>query len=711
MSSERLPTLLKSQTMAPVKRSRGRASCMPANLNAVTAAAVAGANKGGRRPSRLPPVIGRSETHSAIVIDEKSPRAVPANRNARMKHGRGGPIGTIEAPGGSWQEFVAWVPNDAALKEPEPWKPLPQLQQTPPTVQPHQGGHLIEPPPLLGILPGSVAETKSESSSDNSSSSENSGETEKEVFEVLECWQASKNRLAKMRRTANASDGQSRYSGFTAMPEDAVSRASQSEHDFDLQKPSCRFIIHPHSTNRVVWDLSSLLMVVYDMIMIPMSAFHLPNNIFLVFMEWVTRLFWSADMVLSVSTGMVLADGTVEFELRALLKHYLKTWFALDLVIVGSDWAEIILSQTGVIGLGRLMRVFRIVRAVRLLRLVRMQEVVSTITERIQSDKAALILNMVKWVLFIVGVSHAIACCWWGIGDDEGVAESWVVRSKLVDSNIWAQYLVSLHWSLAQFSGGMDEVTPGNSTERFFAVVVWVFGFIAAAIMVSTLTSNQTQSHIIGGTTSRQLATLRKYLKQNSISSNLALRVQRSAQHAMSGELSAEAVEMLGMVSDPLKVAMHFEMYSGILRCHPFFCDAINDGPQVMRRVCHFAVSALLLSSGDAVFYKGELPEEPKMYFVSKGVLEYTANYGEVTTVTERQWVAEPALWTVWRHRGSLVATSDVKLAMVDAKTFQDLVVRYRNRESASFDPKLYAADFIAHLNALDEVTDLEPPS
>ena len=31
------------------------------------------------------------------------------------------------------------------------------------------------------------------------------------------------------------------------------------------------------------------------------------------------------------------------------------------------------------------------------------------------------------------------------------------------------RYLASLHWALTQFSGGMDEISPGTTLERLFA--------------------------------------------------------------------------------------------------------------------------------------------------------------------------------------------------------------------------------------------------
>jgi len=158
------------------------------------------------------------------------------------------------------------------------------------------------------------------------------------------------------------------------------------------------------------------------------------------------------------------------------------------------------------------------------------------------------------------------------------------------------------------------------------------------------------------------------------------------------------------VVSEPLRVEMHFEMYCNVLRNHPFFSDYVNEDPQVIRRVCHFATNTALLSKGDIVFSKGESPREPKMYFVIKGLLDYMCR-GDAVGVGEKQWIAEPALWTNWTHRGTFTAATEVKLALLDAKTFTDIVHRFKGKRG--FDPRLYAYEYVEHLNKTPKVDDL----
>merc|ERR1719507_2676625 len=95
------------------------------------------------------------------------------------------------------------------------------------------------------------------------------------------------------------------------------------------------------------------------------------------------------------------------------------------------------------------------------------------ILERVQSEKLSFVINLFKLLACLVSIAHIIGCIWWAVGSG-GSVDSWVVQSNYRDASLEAQYLVSLHWALSQFSGGMDEITPENPTERFYAIVFWI---------------------------------------------------------------------------------------------------------------------------------------------------------------------------------------------------------------------------------------------
>lgn len=473
-----------------------------------------------------------------------------------------------------------------------------------------------------------------------------------------------------------------------------------------------KHIVTPNSPKRGMWDLASLMFVIYDMIVVPLQLFDPPDTWFSKVASWGSRLFWTADIWATFMTGILQKDGTIEMKPFKIAKRYLMTWFCLDVTIVLTDWMEVfLLNNTGRIGyerIGKASRVFRILRMIRLLRLFRMRQVIKLITERIRSEKLTIFADMMKIIILIVGLGHLIACIWYGIGASGPPEKNWVTAFELDESPLGYKYSTSLHWSLSQFAGGMDEVRPHNVNERVFAVFIFLFAFTGATVFVSSLTSAMTRLHIIGGQRSQQLATLRRYLNDNHISNRLAIRVVRNAQHALweqTRSIPEANVELLFVVSEALRVELHFEMYSPVYSRHHFFMRYIEKCPQVMCRVCHKATSMLAPSTGDVVFNAGETPPCPKMYFVLTGKMRYVSIAGNASEVNEQEWLAEAVLWTHWMHLGTLDAQVECNLCLLDSKMFQDIVGQF---DHPDFDPRQYAEEFVDELNSAEgDLSDL----
>jgi len=485
------------------------------------------------------------------------------------------------------------------------------------------------------------------------------------------------------------------------------------EHSQAIRRSSTvcgRLVIHPHHPSRTLWDVGSLVLVVYDMFMIPMGFFDMPQTTFLVFMQWVTRLFWSCDISVSFLSGFLTDNGIIELRPSAIAKRYFKGWFSLDCLVVGVDWLEIIFSAAaegmGFARLGKASRIFRIIRMIRLLRLARMNEVINLLTERLNSEKIVVLVDIVKLMVFMICSAHMVGCLWYAIAIS--TERNWVNHYDYNLENIEYRYIMAFRWAISQFGGGMDEVTPKSFEESVYALIVFLVSYWSGAVFLSVLTSSMTQLYIGGSKNAQQLSVLRRFVLQNHVSKKLALRVQRNAQHAMKEHqrsLPENKVELLKLVSEPLRVEVHFEMFSPVLSKHPFFARYIEECPHVMRKVCHSACQISQMSAGDVIFSTGEIPARPMFYIIDDGSLEYVSLTGEQTSLAKDDFISEQNLWVPWTHRGELNVLMETRLCMLDAKEFQNIVSQF---EHPDFDPATYAADFVTRLNeTTKELTDM----
>lgn len=474
-------------------------------------------------------------------------------------------------------------------------------------------------------------------------------------------------------------------------------------------------LILPSSKLRMFWDTLGLVLVTYDTIYIPLLLLDPPESTAGTVMDWITRTFWSTDLPLSFLTGYIRSDGGTETHFPKIAKRYCKTWLLPDIVVVGSDWLELMMTGIGTgleyARLGKASRVFRVLRLIRLMRLIKMGQVIRLMQERLFSEIWVIGSEIVKRMVIILSFEHLCACIWYGIGDREVDEKTWVkeMPGDFPKEPLGARYFASLHWSLSQLGGGMDEIAPRNYEERITAILVYLVSFVIAAIFVSGLTSAMTRLVILGSQQSQQLSGLRRYLLLNGISNGLMLRIQRNANYALSERqkfMPEGRVELLDVISEPLRVELHFEIYSSVLSVHHFFQRYIEECPPVMRKVCHAGISTTEVSQGDVLFTVGEIPTRPKMYFQRSGELQYVAITGKVTQLSGQMWLSEAVMWCQWMHRGQLTSATDARMVMLDAKTFQDIASEFDHHD---FDPKVYAAEFVQHLNkcASEEISDL----
>jgi hypothetical protein len=291
----------------------------------------------------------------------------------------------------------------------------------------------------------------------------------------------------------------------------------------------------------------------------------------------------------------------------------------------------------------------------------------------------------------------------------EGELKTWVIVHDFADEPLHSVYAMSYHWALAQFVGGMDMVQPQNFHERLFAILMVLVTFVMASMVVSSITSMMTRLQLIAGGKLAKFAVLRRYLKDRQISKKLWMRVQRNAHYCIDEvqrNVPESSVELLNLISEPLRAEMHFEEHSPILSLHPLLENYVEENPSGVRRICHQAITEKWLMHGDILFCRGEVPVNPHMYFVNKGQFVYKqSDEDEGQKVGVGDWVAEAQLWVKWIHAGELRAKAESRLIMLEAESFCNVASTFHALQAH---PGLYAAEFLGKLKwDLEFVTDI----
>jgi len=456
-------------------------------------------------------------------------------------------------------------------------------------------------------------------------------------------------------------------------------------------------MVPPSSKKRLFWEAVCFLCICYDIVMIPLQLLGPASNHFVLAASWLIRIFWTLDIPFSFFSGFISAEGATEIRFSIVAWRYIRLKLSFDLLLVTSDWTEWAISVArhsncdGASMLG-LISMLRALRPLRLLRLTKAQNIFDSAHENIRSEGTKIIAWVFVVLLALVALIHVTACIWYAIRN-----ESWDACSftHQMPGTLGERYLESFHFVLALFVGE-HVIMPDYPWERLFTVTVLFCAFVVTTTFVGTLTTAMTRLQIIASQKSAQFAALNRYLSDCMISSELAVRVQRNARHALRERKRNTPecdVELLALISDPLRAEIHYEVLSPLLVRHPFFSLYNKVNASGLRHICHTSISEVTFSRGDVLFLEFEVPVQPRMFFGMSGRLDYTQGISKQTTVS-REWVAEAVLWTTWQHHGCLKACSDCRLLAIDACRFVNIMTTFHSLHACT-----YAKNFVKQLN------------
>jgi len=446
------------------------------------------------------------------------------------------------------------------------------------------------------------------------------------------------------------------------------------------------FVVHPDSQLRRIWNFGCFIAIVHDLLIVPLILLKLPQSIFIASMSWFIRAYWSLDLVMSFVTGIILPDGTVESRMTMIARDYTMGWMVPDICLLAVTWTEAFQPHPSTSALNGL-------QFVRLLRVFWMSRsgVIPSVGHH-SPEIVAILVGIVKIMCVIALVMHIEACLWIGVG--RAGWNGWVARRGIDEVDYVQQYVLSMHWTLSNFHGNIN-LGPENLGERLFAILSLLAGFVIATGFVAAMASSMTQLYIVASQESTRMKALSKYLHTHAISARLSTRIMNNvneALHDLKGNVKERDVELLNVLSEPLRAELHFERHGQILLTHPLFRRLCEGNPPALKQMCHTAISTMRLSADDVVFCQGEVPSPPQLLFVDFGTLSYTQDGDNFVTVGAGDWLCEHVLWLEWVYHGILCATTRCRLTMVDAGKFQQIA---SSRQWMDFDLATYAKEFM----------------
>jgi len=557
-----------------------------------------------------------------------------------------------------------------------------------------------------------------------------SKELEGERFHLRDVWRESSNVLltsTKNWRSARSPQPAEHPFGIKLSFLAAPSTKRQKESQFNLGVG----LLQPASRVRLLWELVTTLLVIYDAAVVPMQAFGWPPESFTDVTDWISRAFWTADIAASFLTGVYI-DLELELRFWEVARTYAKGWMAFDVVIVISEWVPVFVMSGGgeSSGAGRMLDHFRLLRFARTLRFFKLEMVFERFGSVFNSAVAWRAHNVVRMFLYFVVGIHMTACGWFWVGSRSG--DGWVAREIEEEAGVDYEYLTSVRWALAQLHGA-SEVVPTNTSESAYAIAALLLGLGSLCLLISAANSGMIRLQEMRSSVAKQRLLMRSYLRKNNVSRELSLAVKNCFDVQMKLRVKEsnadQALEAVAFLPQNLRMDIEEEVRSPFMFANSFFSDIDDCNPRIVRQLCHECCSEKSVRPVEVVFAAGDACTS--MYFVVAGEFQYSrlcskssgeaclfpdspmnsnaSDAGRVDDDVKEEyelsrgcWVSEAVLWvTAWEHCGEFRAAAGGGLLVLEAAKF--ITMLSLHHASACAYASRYGRKFVQQLNEMAE--------
>eukprot|EP00435_Cladocopium_sp_Y103_P054351 s2010_g17.t1 len=508
-----------------------------------------------------------------------------------------------------------------------------------------------------------------------------------------------------------------------------------------------RFPLHPSSRPRIFWDFCAMFFLCYDLVIIPMQAFEMPQSAFLEVLSMMCTIYWTLDIGASMGTA-VFINGKLVSDSRAICRQYAKTWMTLDVVLVLGDWITVILGTGAAdpMSLARTLRTGRVVRMLRLarlLRLMKMKRLVDDVKRRASTELVVFVVNVIQLFLSTALLTHVLACVWYLLGSSE--SDGWVHTEGLAGNDLGTIYLMSMQWSLSRLHpiSLRDNMKLKLPQERMFSLVASFGSLLFSSIFISYVTNTMAKLARLWKERSLKLSAIGEYAANHRVKTTLTVRLKKYVEREEERRRFKENLEVLNqsLSSDLLRILFSAARSHTLLR-HVLFAEMKARYSHIYDDLCYEAIAETYLLAGDIVFEPNAVSS--RMYLCDAGKLVYCMDLRAIqegcpiwtetkprhrgsccrrgtvlpsqephlltkdsTELSVGAFLSEAALWSShWQHTGQLSAATDARVLAVKAEEFGLCVQRSK---AAMCDVVIYARYFIQDMNHNLINTDLPP--
>ncbi|XP_063385939.1 potassium/sodium hyperpolarization-activated cyclic nucleotide-gated channel 2 isoform X7 [Cydia fagiglandana] len=488
------------------------------------------------------------------------------------------------------------------------------------------------------------------------------------------------------------------------------------------QKAAGHWVIHPCSSFRFYWDLCMLLLLVANLIILPVAISFFNDDLST---RWIafnclSDTIFLIDIVVNFRTGIMQQDNAEQVILdpKLIAKHYLRTWFFLDLISsIPLDYIFLIFNQVNdfsesfqILHAGRALRILRLAKLLSLVRLLRLSRLVRYVSQweevyilqnlqkkrterrgRLSSDvakkkghtksnlifkflnMASVFMRIFNLICMMLLIGHWSGCLQFLVPMLQGFpANSWVAINELQDSFWLEQYSWALFKAMSHMLCiGYGRFPPQSLTDMWLTMLSMISGATCYALflghatnLIQSLDSSRRQYR-------EKVKQVEEYMAYRKLPREMRQRITEYFEHRYQGKFFDEEV-ILGELSEKLREDVINYNCRSLVASVPFFANADSNFVSDVVTKLRYEV----FQPGDIIIKEGTIGN--KMYFIQEGIVDIVMANGEVaTSLSDGSYFGEICLLTNARRVASVRAETYCNLFSLSVDHFNAVLDQY----------------------------------
>eukprot|EP01135_Chromosphaera_perkinsii_P009580 Nk52_evm30s1810 gene=Nk52_evmTU30s1810 len=332
------------------------------------------------------------------------------------------------------------------------------------------------------------------------------------------------------------------------------------------------------------------------------------------------------DMCIIFCTAYEDDHDRLVVEPKMIALHYLKGWFALDLIslfpVYAVDDSE--QSYNKISRLARLPRLVKMVRFLRVVKVIKLGKFPVFMKQKMHKFGTSF-RRLLKFFCFVFLITHLMNCLFLfiaGVGDYD--RDTWVGFYGFNSAAKAELYIAATFFTIQTITTvGYGDIVPQNSWERIFGIILMLIGVTFYAFTVSNMSSMMANIDSESVKQTKMMENVDEFVNESHLPSSLRDKIMNfyKKQYKEKANITHTQKKMvLDSMSPALRVETVYYMHKEMIEAIPFFKGKDSTF------VCNMAMNLqhLIANPGDYVVQEGEYSGE--MYFITSGKVVTKAN-------------------------------------------------------------------------------------